>query len=100
MLSKKHQSSSYLLDVRTINWSFGYFPSGWNQYRVIYSAKAKLIDTSSQQVVAEAFCSRVPEKTTDAPSHDELLANNAARLKQELQIAADHCVKELSSKIY
>lgn len=88
-----------LLDVRTINWSFVYFPTDWNSYRVIYSAKLRLIDTHSKKVVAEGFCARVPEKSADAPSHDQLLADRAARLKQELRIAADECIAHMNTQV-
>ena len=99
-LVKAHPDAAFLLDVRTINWSFIYFPTDWNNYRVIYSAQTRLIDTASAKVVAQAFCSRVPDQTPDSPSYDQLLANNAQRLKDELLVAADHCVNEFRSKLF
>lgn len=72
-------------------WSYGYFPTNWGKYRVIYSVRAKLVDVDRGAVLAEAFCSRLPELDATAPSHDELLANEAARLKQELAKAASEC---------
>jgi len=98
-LAASSRSSDYVLDVRTINWSFVYFPTDWNNYRVIYTAKARLIDSNVRKVIAEAFCSRIPDQTDDSPSYDELLSNHAARLKQELRIAANTCVKEMSGKL-
>ena len=91
-LAKQYSSADVLLDVQTINWSFAYFPADWNSYRVIYSAKLRLVDTKKKKLLAEGFCSRVPDKTDDAPSHEQLLADQAARLKSELAIAADHCI--------
>jgi hypothetical protein len=98
-LARQYSGADLLLDVQTVNWGFAYFPTDWNNYRVIYSAKARLIDTKTRKVLAEGFCSRVPEKTDDAPSHEELLANQAARLKQELEAAADHCISEFRAKV-
>lgn len=98
-LTKEHTANDYLLDVRTINWSFAYFPTSWDVYRVIYSAKLRIIDTKTQDVVAEGFCSRVPDQTADSPSYDELLNNNAARLKEELKVAADYCISEFQQNI-
>ncbi len=83
--------------MQTINWSFGYFPTDWNSYRVMYSAKAQLLERSTGKVVAEGFCSRVPEATEDAPSHETLLADNAAVLKRELNLAADECIATLKA---
>ena len=91
-LAKTYGPGNLLLDIRTINWSFVYFPTDWEHYRVIYSAKLRLIDTQTKEVLAEGFCSRVPENSDTAPTYDELIAQNAARLKKELQISAQHCI--------
>ncbi len=99
-ISKQHDGVDYVLDVRTVNWSFAYFPSDWNNYRVIHNARMRLIDTETGDVIAQGFCSRIPEKTSTAPSKDELLAENAARLKQELQIAADECIENLKANVF
>lgn len=97
VIAKAYSESDWILDIETINWSFAYFPTDWNNYRVMYSAKLKLIDTKSQKVLAEGFCSRVPEYSESAPSHDELLANKAERIKSELKIAADNCITEFKT---
>jgi hypothetical protein len=98
-LSRQYTGADLLMDVQTTNWGFAYFPSDWNNYRVLYHAKARLIDTKTRKTLAEGFCSRVPEKTADAPSYDALLADSAARLKQELEAAADYCVSEFRTKM-
>ncbi len=98
-LTAAHANYDYVLDVRTTNWSFGYFPTDWNSYRVIYGAKLRMIDVKSQEVVAEASCSRIPEQSAVSPSYDQLLNDGAARLKSELQTAAEYCVEELKTKL-
>jgi hypothetical protein len=98
-LARQYAKTDILFDVQTINWSFAYFPSDWNNYRVIYSAKLRVIDTKRGKLLAEGFCARVPEKADDAPSHEELLANGAERLKRELLLGADHCVQELRAQV-
>lgn len=97
-LASQYAAAQYLLDVRTINWSFAYFPTDWNSYRVMYSAKLRLIDTGNGNVVAESFCPYMPDKTAAAPSYEQLLANQAQRLKDELRLAAEHCLAEFKSK--
>ena len=92
--------SDLVLDVETINWSFAYFPTDWDNYRVIYSVKLRLFNTKTNTIVAEGFCSRVPEEDASAPSYDELLVNKAAKLKEELKIAADQCIGELKAKVF
>jgi hypothetical protein len=98
-LSKQYADVGLLVDVQTINWSFAYFPTDWTHYRVIYSAKFRLIDTKRAKIIADGFCARIPDDSPEAPTGDQLLENNAARLKQELQTAADHCVNEFRTKV-
>ena len=50
-IAKAFPESDLVLDVETINWSFAYFPTDWDNYRVIYSAKLRLIDTKSKSIV-------------------------------------------------
>jgi hypothetical protein len=97
-LVKNASGTDLVLDVRTINWSFVHFPAVWGKYRVIYSARMRLVDTKSGRVLAESGCHRAPEHTPDAPSYYELVSNSAQRLKQELKTAADFCISEFKAK--
>jgi len=85
----------YVLDVRTLMWQMGYFPTDWTHYRVFYTAKARLIDVDAKNVVAEAFCKQIPESNVGAPTFDELLAMNAARLKTANAANAQACAESL-----
>lgn len=98
-IAEAYAGSDLVLDIETVNWSFGYFPTDWNNYRVIYSAKLRLVNTKTKSIIAEGFCSRVPEEDDTAPSYDELLANKAERLKQELKIAADTCIGQFKTNV-
>jgi hypothetical protein len=99
-LAKDYPGTDVVLEMRTINWGYTYFPTTWNRYRVIYSARLRLIDAKKGQVLAEGFCSRVPEETPNAPTGDELLANGARVIKNELQAAASHCVQHFRSQTF
>jgi hypothetical protein len=92
-------SAKFVLDVETVNWSFVYFPTNWARYRVIYTAKARLIDTEAKKVVAEGFCKRIPESDANAPSYDDLVGNSAAGLKSELSLAAEECINSLRKEM-
>jgi hypothetical protein len=98
-LAKVYDNAHLLLDVQTINWSFVYFPTDWNSYRVIYSAKLRLVDTRTGKLQAEGFCARVPEKSAGSPSRDQLLADHAALLKSELKVAADYCIGQFKANV-
>lgn len=97
----KRASSDLVLDVRTINWGFVYFPTSWSKYRVMYTARTRLIDAKKGQVLAEAGCAApLAENAESAPTYDELLAEGAARLKTELSRATDFCASEFASKMF
>ncbi|WP_346837588.1 hypothetical protein [Microbulbifer sp. SAOS-129_SWC] len=88
-----------LLDVQTLGWKFANFPMSFSKYQVGYGVKMRLIDTSTNEVLAEASCGRAtPEEDEGAPTYDELMADNAERLKQALQANADYCVNEFKTK--
>ena len=99
-LAKQYAGADLLLDVQTINWSWIYYPTSWSHYKVIYSAKIRLIDTKHSKLIADGFCARIPDVPAEsAPTRDELLDNKAARLKQELATAADYCVQTFRTKV-
>jgi hypothetical protein len=91
------KEAQFVVDVQTLNWSFVYFPTDWTHYRVIYSAKARLIDTKARSVVAEGACSRVPENSANAPTYEDLVGNGAAGLKKELNLAVGECIQALKT---
>jgi hypothetical protein len=85
----------YVLDVRTLVWQMMYFPADWTHYQVMYTAKARLIDVDARTVVAEAFCKQLPASNANAPTFDEMLALNAARLKSINAKYAQACADSL-----
>jgi hypothetical protein len=99
-IAKENPAGDLLLDVRTINWGYSYFPTTWNRYRVFYSARLRLIDLKRAQVLAEGFCSRMPDETPTAPTGDELLANGAEVLKNELKTAAGFCIEHFRTATF
>lgn len=89
-----------MLDVRTINWSFVYFPTDWNHYRVLYSAQARLIDAKTKAVVAEGFCARVPDKADVSLTYDAMQADGWTGLKTELAAAGAYCLEKFRTETF
>lgn len=90
------------LDIRTRIWAVSYFPAQPNRYRVYYEAKARLLDPWNGKVLASAKA-KISEDYEDndaAPTHEELLANDAALLKEKLERAAHRAAAELSTAIF
>jgi hypothetical protein len=98
-ISARYQDSNLVLDSQTINWSYAYYPTHWDSYRLIYSVRMRLIDTRAKEVLAEAFCARNDEYSDDAPSHRELTANGGEWIKNRLIAYAGSCTDELTNKI-
>jgi hypothetical protein len=73
---------------------FIYVPTDWDNYRVLYSARPRVIDRQQKAVIAEGFCSYKPEyeDTNKAPTREDLVGNDAEGLKRELAKAADCCI--------
>lgn len=99
VLAASARNSDYLLDVKTINWAFGYYPTSVTHYYVIYTARMRLIDTHTKAVVAETMCkAKQPTNEKEAPTHEKLLAEHAARLKEMLGRVTDSCMDVLAKQ--
>lgn len=92
--------ADFLLDVKTLNWMFAYYPTSWSHYHVMYAARMRLIDVHTHAVVAETMCkASQPAKEAEAPTHDELISDHAAKLKSLVNQEVQDCVNLLSSQI-
>lgn len=91
--------ADYVLDVQTVSWQFIYFPMSWRHYKVLYRAKARVIDVATEKVVAQGTCARDPAYSESAPTYDQLMDNQAAGLKKELVTAGNECVASLQRDI-
>jgi hypothetical protein len=97
-LAALYAAGDFVLDVQTINWSFVYRPN-LTHYRVLYSVKVRLIEIHGAKLLAEAFCYRKDDDDKNPPTHEELLANQAALLKKRLHDHAAECAGELTNKL-
>jgi len=92
--------NDYALDVATNGWSYIYDGFKFSDYFVGYSGEMRLIDVSTSQVVASGMCIYDAKKAGKAAvSHDTLMANNAAYIKDELAAATDSCLQQFRSEL-
>ena len=91
--------ADYIVDVKTFNWMFNYYPANWTHYRVTYSARLRLVDTAKKVVVAESACQTVQGDDAKPPSKEDLLNANAALLKSYLQKGAAACIDVLAKDV-
>lgn len=95
------KGGDYALDVVTHGWSYIYDGFNMGDYFVGYSSKLRLIDINSGKVVSSGLCAYDPKKAgKTAVSHDTLLSDNAAYIKQELADATDLCVQEFAANLF
>ena len=93
--------SDYALDVVTNGWSYIYDGFNFGDYFVGYSSKLRLIDVKAAEIVSSGSCFYDAKKAgKSAVTHDALLADNAAYIKQELADAADLCIKEFGTNLF
>ena len=101
MLVTKYGSSigdsSYAVTIATDSWAL-------TKDTVVFNASVKLTDgkpTAAKSVpIAIGECRYRSPDEKDRPSADELLANHAEKLKQELSGALAHCVEDFQQKLF
>ncbi len=92
--------AKFMLDVQSMGWHAIYFPTAWGRYRVIYSARARLINVDTQSVIAEGACRRAPDQSDRSPTYDQLWASQAAMMKSELGMAARECLQTIAMQMF
>ncbi|WP_156171438.1 hypothetical protein [Dyella japonica] len=97
-LVKIYPGADVILDVKTINWMYNYYPSQWGKYHVNYAARVRLIDGKTGALVAQHLCKIDPTDPNDPPTNDALRANHAALLKEFLHKAASSCVSDVEQQ--
>lgn len=95
-LSEVAHYKGNIFDVETITWRLGYFPLDESHYRVQYFARARLIDASAGRLIATSDCAYTSDNDHPSPTYNDLLANDAALLKQKLSAAAMKCTETFS----
>ncbi|MHA6206266.1 hypothetical protein ACXU4B_17700 [Dyella soli] len=97
-LVKIYPGADVILDVKTINWMYNYYPTNWGKYHVMYTARVRLIDGKTGALVAQHMCKVDPTDPNDPPSNDALRADHAALLKQFLHKAANTCISDVEQQ--
>ncbi|CTQ55621.1 hypothetical protein LP7551_04164 [Roseibium album] len=97
-LARSTGDTDYILDVASTGWGFNYLPLKLNQFRVVYSAKIRLIDASVGKVLISDTCLYDSISMGKSPvSHEELLANDATYIKAILSDAERYCAQKFIS---
>ncbi len=98
--ARQNNVRDLIVDVETNGWGFNYQGFNFSSYTVGYSATFRLIDPATGDVLAQHFCSGGSHDDPEgAPTHDQLLANNAALLKSLLNQRAEACIAEITTQV-
>jgi hypothetical protein len=64
-----------------------------------YDGSLRLIDTRNQTVIAHGICLYQPDDDPNAPTYDELMANDAAVLRAGLTAMMKYCLDDYRTRI-
>jgi hypothetical protein len=105
-LSDTFPTCDFVLKVQTMDWSmspcFTTSPhlKANTPFRLSLLVKASLVDVKTRKVVAEGMVRYVQPVTADLPTHGQLTANNAARLKVEMAKCTEGCYAFLAKNTF
>ena len=85
----------FVLDFRTLRWGLSYDPQLWTRYRVVYSARARLVHASDASLAWQGVCDASEREAVSGTTMGELMATDAALLRDKLDDAARVCSEDL-----
>lgn len=91
--------ASYIVDVDPPGMNIIYFSFDWTHFDLLYLSQVRVIDVSNNKVVAQARCFLKTVKAPDLPTHDQLVADKGAMLKQVIARKSGMCLDKLKSDL-
>lgn len=91
--------AQYVIDVGPAGVNVTYLPLDWGRYSVLLTAGARVFDASTGKLVLKGGCQHQSDKGSQAPTKDQLLANQGAGLKAMIATASQACAAQLEQKL-
>lgn len=91
--------ADFVLSVEVPVWTTMYLPMNLTRYGVMLVAHAKVVSSATTKPLREARCIIRPRSQPDAPTFTELMENNGARLRVEVDYATQACIQALSQSL-
>ena len=90
----------YILAIETLGWMFTYDVSDDSDYSVRYTVRMRLINAEKAATIEQSSC-RFDTTRAGIPavSHEELVGDDAAWIKEALTDAAESCVNRLTAEL-
>jgi hypothetical protein len=98
-LADAAKGADILFDVQGVGSQFRYKPLNFSWYIVDSKYKFRIIDVHARKLIAEGFCFQSTKDDPTPLSHDELLADKAARLKAILNAQRDQCTNQFANQV-
>ncbi len=93
-------NNTVYVDAQSIGWGFSYFSLNWVRFRVSYAVRLMVVDASTGQVIQGENCGKVSHTSADnAPSLDQLVANDSQVMNSLIESMADACLQEFEAGI-
>jgi hypothetical protein len=99
LLAKAAGNQGLVVDVETRTWLVNYFAFDWGHYRLMYNARARLIDGKTGKEVHRIDCDFDTSDAPNRPDFDTMTANNGAILKDWMAQASAACTTTLGNKL-
>jgi hypothetical protein len=93
-----HYNVDLVLVVRTESWSVHYLQADSSRYGFAYHASVELHDTRRRLALARGDCD-VKTPPEGAPTHKELFADHAERLREAFDGLGDQCLRLFAGKL-
>ncbi len=101
-IAASNPDAEILVDVQTLQWGLLNARSDLDAYRVKYEVRMRLVDNIDGRLLAQETCTHLKDEEDGAaaPSYEDLAANGAAGLKQELLDAALFCTRRFMGVLF
>ncbi len=96
---KSPRLADVILGVTTAYWEVRYGSLSWMSYSPVVVIKANLMDARTKKVLSSGQC-HYAKPITKTRGYDEILANNGALLKADLQKIASRCARDILAKAF
>lgn len=89
----------FVVDVKTDGWGVGNLQTSLTRYAISYRGIAHLIDTQTNDIVAQDTCTASTLGNTNPPTYDELKNDNAALVKAVVSEMISVCTRRFVRKM-
>lgn len=91
--------ANYIVDVVSGGITSMYFSTDWSHYGVLYTANLRILDVATGATLTKGRCVIKAKRTPESPTNDEMMADDAKRLKLMIAEAGEACVADLKVKV-